>query len=104
MSRTKPTPGPWRYEQSTQTVRTMPENYCVVALETFGKGGSTDAAMSDLDKLGRLISQAPDMLQGLKLALDHLLVAEEYCPAEGGARRELMAKLQSIINRAEGQD
>lgn len=42
----------FKYEKSTKTVRTVPENYCVFALKTFANGGSTDAALGDLDTLG----------------------------------------------------
>jgi hypothetical protein len=52
----------WRYEKETQTVRTIPENYCVVALKSFIDGGTTDAALGDIDKLGYLIASMPGLL------------------------------------------
>jgi hypothetical protein len=44
-----------KYEKETKTVRSFPENYCFFELRTFGNGGSTDAALGDLDRLGRII-------------------------------------------------
>lgn len=34
----------YKYEASTKTIRTVPENYCVCHLRTFARGGSTDRA------------------------------------------------------------
>ena len=56
----------WIFEKGSMTVRTVPENYCVTALRTFGDGGTTDAAIGDLVELGNLISAAPEMLKIIK--------------------------------------
>lgn len=61
------TKGPWRYEQATQTVRSVPENYCVTSIRNFGDNGSTDAALGDLGKVAALIAAAPEMLEALEL-------------------------------------
>ena len=49
----------FKYEKSTQTIRTVPENYCVCKLETFAFGGFTDAALmasfGSIDKLGEYL-------------------------------------------------
>lgn len=87
----KHTPGPWIYQTGTKTVRLKRENYCIVALETFGKGGSTDAAMGDLDSVGRLIAACPEMLEMLKRALET-------------APHDLQYKIEALIDRIEGSE
>lgn len=65
----------FKYEASTRTIRTIPENWCVCALKTFSDGGSTDAALGDLDELGeRLVKKlnAP-LLHSTQAACDILL-------------------------------
>ena len=52
----------WRFEASTRTVRSVPENHCVVAVREFVDGGSTDSALN-IDSVATLIAAAPEMYE-----------------------------------------
>lgn len=57
------TPGPWRFEESTKTVRTVLQNYWLVRLDSW------DAGEVNHEANARLIAAAPDLLEALELAL-----------------------------------
>jgi hypothetical protein len=78
----------WRYEFGTATVRTVPENYCVIRLASFAEGGSSDPSIGDLNAIGNLIAAAPDMLQELERL--HKLYPED-------------TKLKKTIDKAPGR-
>jgi len=55
---TQHTPGPWRYEESTKTIRDE-RNHWLASMDSFD--GTPDHAAN-----ARLIAQAPAMLEALK--------------------------------------
>lgn len=52
---TQHTPGPWRYEASTKTIRSVPANYWLASMNSW------DGAV-DHDANAHLIAAAPDLL------------------------------------------
>jgi len=65
----------WIWQESTKTVRTEPENYCVVTVDYFCASGSTDGAL-DRDRVANLIAAAPEMLEALEILVAHAPNAE----------------------------
>lgn len=61
----------WKYCEYSQTVRQMPENYCLFSAKTFKNGGSCDAAaLPEAESNLRLAAAAPEMLEALESLLD----------------------------------
>lgn len=54
------------YEKATQTLRTVPENYCVASTSSFSEGGFMDAAIENREEVFQLFASAPEMLELLK--------------------------------------
>lgn len=52
------TPGPWRFEKATKTIRSVPANYWIASMN------SCDGAV-DHEANGRLIAAAPDLFAAL---------------------------------------
>ena len=52
---TKHTPGPWRYEANTKTIRSVPSNYWIATMDSW------DGAVNHTANAA-LIAQAPDLL------------------------------------------
>jgi hypothetical protein len=58
----------FKYEIETKTIRTVPENYCLMSFNTFVDGGSFDAALLEKqESIACLISAAPEMVEALEL-------------------------------------
>lgn len=56
----------WKYDDYSQTVRQMPENYCLFSAKTFGDGGTYDAAaLPEAVENLRLAAAAPRLLASL---------------------------------------
>jgi len=74
----------WIWQESTKTVRTEPEHYCVVTVDSFCASGSTDGAL-DRDRVANLIAAAPEMLEALELIADatNNLLQNIYDAGEG---------------------
>ena len=53
----------WRYEKSTKTIRTIPQNHWVASMDSW------DGAENH-EKNAALIAAAPDLLASLRLILD----------------------------------
>ena len=53
------TPGPWQYEATTKTVRSVPANYWLASMDSW------DGAV-DHDANAKLIAAAPDLLAALE--------------------------------------
>lgn len=61
----------WKYCDYSETVRQMPENYCLFSAKTFGDGGTYDsAALPEAAQNLRLAAAAPDLLHALQLVVD----------------------------------
>ena len=56
---TKHTPGPWKFEDSTKTIRSATENYWLASMDSWD-GAVNHAANA------RLIAAAPEMLRALE--------------------------------------
>lgn len=56
------TPGPWRYEASTQTIRSVPANYWLATMDSF------DGAVNH-EANAHLIAAAPELLEALAAVL-----------------------------------
>ena len=62
----KHTPGPWRYEVGSASVRDS-RNHCMFTAKTWATGGTYDAANNDAASANlRLIAAAPDLLAALQ--------------------------------------
>jgi hypothetical protein len=61
----KHTPGPWKYEQSTKTIRATPSNYWLATMDSW------DGAVNH-DANAKLIAAAPELLEALSMLLDRL--------------------------------
>ncbi len=55
----KHTPGPWRYEFETRTIRSIPTNYWLATIDSW------DGAVNN-EANAHLIAAAPDLLEALK--------------------------------------
>lgn len=55
-------PGPWRYEAGTQTIRSVPANYWIATVD------SADGMVNN-EANARLIAAAPDLLEALEWLL-----------------------------------
>ncbi len=53
------TPGPWRYEQATKTIRSVPANYWLATMDSW------DGAVNN-EANAKLIAAAPKMLAALE--------------------------------------
>lgn len=80
---TQHTPGPWRFEESTKTIRAVPQNYWLATMDSW------DGAV-DHEANARLIAAAPDLLEAL----------EEM--VEESINREVKAR--AAIAKARGQE
>ena len=56
------TPGPWRYEPETKTIRAVPSNYWLATMDSFD--GAVDHVAN-----ARLIAAAPELLEALRRSL-----------------------------------
>lgn len=56
------TPGPWRYEAGTKTIRSVPANYWLASMDSFD--GAVDHTAN-----AHLIAEAPELLQVCKRVL-----------------------------------
>ena len=59
------TPGPWRYEAHTKTIRSEPSNYWLATMDSF------DGAV-DNESNARLIAAAPALVEALEAVIDGL--------------------------------
>ncbi len=57
------TPGPWRYEAGTKTIRAVPSNYWLATMDSWD-------GQVDNESNARLIAAAPELLAALKNALN----------------------------------
>lgn len=58
----------WKYCEYSQTVRQMPENYCLFSAKTFATGGTYDAAaLPEAEKNLKLAAAAPELLEALEI-------------------------------------
>jgi hypothetical protein len=88
MSETKHTPGPWRYEPGTKTIRAVPSNYWLATMDSW------DGAV-DNNANARLIAAAPDLLAALQA------LADKCVPGCTPYAKELPAA-RAAIRKAEG--
>lgn len=58
------TPGPWRYEPASGTIRSMPGNHWLATMDSWD--GAVCNAMN-----GRLIAAAPELLEACQAMLEH---------------------------------
>lgn len=87
-----------RFEKSTGTVRTVPENYCVMSTKTFADGGSMDAAIKEPEKLANLFATAPELYE----LLDQINAAF-YTRTSRKEWIELMNKTKPLLQKARGE-
>lgn len=75
------TPGPWKFEGPTNTIRSVPANYWLATMDSWD--GAVDNAAN-----ARLIAAAPDLLE----ALQGVLRVADRKTAEFDAARAAIAK------------
>jgi len=84
------TPGPWRYEASTKTIRSQPANYWLASMNSW------DGAV-DHDANARIIAAAPDLMAACRAVLDEF-------PAFDSKRIESVKNIcRAAITKAEGR-
>jgi hypothetical protein len=91
------TKGPWRYEQETKTIRSVPANYWLATMDSW------DGAVNH-EANAHLIAAAPDLLNSLKQcvdSLDHWF--KRYGDSEGCNSKMMMEAKQAIL-KAEGKE
>ena len=81
----------WRYEEKTQTIRSVPENYWIATMDSW------DAAVNHAAN-AKLIAAAPELLEVAKKALA-LLEGAEYITREGIKKSGIVAELTNIISQ-----
>lgn len=82
------TPGPWKYEQPTKTIRSMPGNYWLATMDSWD--GAADHAAN-----AALIAAAPELLEMLKKCIEEL-------PGNSFAQA-IKTQAEIIIAKAEGK-
>lgn len=82
------TPGPWRYEDSTETIRSIPGNHWIASMDSF------DGAVDD-DANAALIASAPDLLTALRVLVDHAQETYPHFESERG-QRDIAAAIAAI--------
>lgn len=88
----KHTKGPWRYEDGTKTIRSVPGNHWIASLDSW------DGAI-DNEANARLIAAAPEMLEALREAKQILERAKQYFP-----KYVLANSIDPAITKAEGRE
>lgn len=82
------TPGPWKWEPETKTIRSVPANYWIASMDSWDKAVNHEAN-------AHLIEAAPDLLKALKEAVETLR-DEGYTDAD-------LAAMNAAITKAEGK-
>lgn len=77
------TPAPWRFEESTRTIRSVPANYWLATMNSWD-GAVNHAANA------RLIAASPDMLYALTRVIAHI----DLTPAGRIARRLVLDAIE----------
>jgi len=97
---TKHTPGPWRYEAGTKTIRAARENYWLCSMDSF------DGAV-DHEANARLIAAAPELLAACE---DLVNLWDEWVRYSEGLeeplRRSIEMRVQqsrAAISKAKGE-
>jgi hypothetical protein len=93
------TPGPWKYEVSTKTIRSI-RNYWLATMDSFE--GAVDHEAN-----ARLIAAAPDLLEQLKAAVDLLgtmQINATIAPESLDAVMHHLRQYKAVIKRAEAID
>ena len=81
----------WKYEEATQTIRSVPENYWIATMDSW------DAAVNHAAN-AKLIAAAPELLEAAKKALA-LLEGAEYITREGIKKSGIVVELNNLINQ-----
>lgn len=86
-----------RFEPSTKTIRSVPENYWLASMDSW------DGAI-DHGAMALIFAAAPDMLVALKNALPWLIKAEnddcfQHCAAPLGGKKAI-ERIQAAIAKA----
>ena len=95
---TQHTPGPWRFEPETKTIRSVPANYWLATMDSW------DGAVNN-EANARLMASAPELLEALKLALAQ---AKHYGPTNpdelgGKFACDVIRQCDAAIAKAEGR-
>jgi hypothetical protein len=85
------TPGPWRYEASTKTIRSEPANYWLATMDSF------DGAVNHQAN-ARIMTAAPELLAALEECAD-LLVETLMI----GADSDTVKHARAAIAKARGE-
>lgn len=91
MSETKHTPGPWKYEEATKTIRSGRENYWLCTMDSW------DGAVNH-EANAKLIAAAPELLEAAK---DLITALETQMPRFKNYQQN--QKLHTAIRKAEGR-
>ena len=89
----KHTPGPWRYEESTKTIRALPSNYWLCTMDSWDGAVSHEANAA-------LIAAAPELLEALKGVV--MLWDDLYSGMQDGEEASLWEAAKRAIAKAEG--
>ena len=89
----KHTPGPWKYEEATKTIRAVPSNYWLASMDSWD--GAVDHGAN-----ARLITAAPELLEALKLA-EIALVDLGACDSEVCECPQVLVKVRAALAKAE---
>jgi len=92
--KTQHTPGPWRFEQATKTIRSIPENYWLATMDSW------DGAVNH-ESNARLIAAAPELFEALERLLAWADMQRDSMAYES-ARREI-GQARVAIAKATGK-
>lgn len=91
------TPGPWRYEPATRTIRSEPANYWLATLDSW------DGAIREQnDSNARIMAASPKLLEALLVALPYVEDALDSPVFKRQAVRAHVAQIRAAIAAAEG--
>lgn len=91
------TPGPWRYEFETRTVRTVPGNHWLGTLDSWD-----GAVVRQRDANGALMAAAPDMLKELEAIAESLASHPDAARGDSKVHYALM-RARAGIAKAKGR-
>lgn len=97
MKNTHHTPGPWKYEPETKTIRSQKTNYWLATMDSWDGAVNHHANAS-------LISAAPEMFSALVGAQKAIRAALPFLPADDQATfcGEWLDEINEVITKAKG--
>lgn len=87
------TPGPWRFEASTKTIRSIPANYWLATMDSWD--GAVDHKAN-----ATLIAAAPELLSALEQLINRCEKLNDMYPKDSGMWHAMTLEARAAIAKA----